>query len=81
MPLSCTCAVHVHLTSPHLTRKIYEKYKIKRAELELEFAGEYGKVYERRAEVVAGRARGGDGEHDTTWRGMAWRGMAWRDTT
>ncbi|CAN0414896.1 unnamed protein product [Ectocarpus fasciculatus] len=36
---------------------IYEKYKAKRAELELEFAKEYGAIYSRRAEVVAGKSR------------------------
>lgn len=41
--------------------KIYEKYKAKRAELEMEFAKEYGAIYSRRAEVVAGRSRDMDG--------------------
>eukprot|EP00752_Nemacystus_decipiens_P003886 g3570.t2 len=49
---------------------IYDKYKAKRAELELEFASEYGRVYARRAEIVAGRGRdmddseGGAGAED-----------------
>ncbi|CAM9957299.1 unnamed protein product [Pylaiella littoralis] len=46
---------------------IYEKYTVKRAELEMEFASAYGAVYSRRAEVVAGRARDVDGpEGDAT---------------
>lgn len=58
-----------------MSTKVYEKYKERRAALEMEFAKEYGAIYERRAEVVAGRARDMDdgercrgGHHDT---GMA----------
>ncbi|CAM9790689.1 unnamed protein product, partial [Hapterophycus canaliculatus] len=47
---------------------VYEKYKERRAALEMEFAKEYGAIYERRAEVVAGRARDmDDGERGGGW--------------
>ncbi|CAM9314928.1 unnamed protein product, partial [Scytosiphon promiscuus] len=47
---------------------VYEKYKERRAALEMEFAKEYGAIYERRAEVVAGRARDmddGESQHSS----------------